>query len=37
MKLQTKKTDLSNDPLEVFAALEPDNDYCFLLETLADK
>ncbi len=37
MNLQTKQTDLSADPLEVFAALEPDNEYCFLLETLADK
>ncbi|HEX5744308.1 MAG TPA: anthranilate synthase component I family protein [Candidatus Saccharimonadales bacterium] len=37
MNFQTKQTDLSNDPLEVFASLEPDHEYCFLLETLADK
>jgi anthranilate synthase component 1 len=37
MKLQTKTTDLSQDPLTVFGQLAGDNEYCFLLETLADK
>jgi anthranilate synthase component 1 len=30
-------TELSNDPLAVFESLEQENEYCFLLETLADK
>ena len=37
MKLQTKKTGLSSDPLAVFEQLAAQHDYCFLLETLADK
>lgn len=37
MKLRTKQTHLSNDPLEVFAQLAGQHDYCFMLETLADK
>lgn len=37
MKLKTKTTKLSGDPLEVFSRLAAGNEYCFLLETLADK
>jgi anthranilate synthase component 1 len=37
MKMQTKQTQLSNDPLEVFSRLAGEHDYCFMLETLADK
>jgi anthranilate synthase component I len=37
MKLQTKQTRLSNDPLEVFSRLAGEHEYCFMLETLADK
>ncbi len=37
MKLKTKQTQLSSDPLEVFAGLAGQHEYCFLLETLADK
>jgi anthranilate synthase component I len=37
MKVQTKKTELATDPLEVFAQLAGSHEYCFLLETLADK
>jgi anthranilate synthase component 1 len=37
MNLQTKTTNLSQDPLEVFSRLAASHDYCFLLETLADK
>jgi len=36
VKLQTKPTQLSKDPLEVFRGLAGQHDYCFLLETLAD-
>lgn len=37
MKLQTKPTDLNHDPLSVFEQLAATHEYCFLLETLADK
>jgi anthranilate synthase component 1 len=37
MKFQTKPTDLDRDPLTVFRQLAGQHDYCFLLETLADK
>lgn len=37
MKMKTKKTDLPASPLEVFAKLAGDHEYCFMLETLADK
>jgi anthranilate synthase component 1 len=37
MKLQTRSTDLEHDPLEVFKRLAPHHEYCFLLETQADK
>ncbi len=37
MKLHIKPTELSHDPLAVFEQLAAGNDYCFLLETLADK
>lgn len=37
MKLHTKGTDLPGDPLEVFSRLAGQHEYCFLLETLADK
>lgn len=37
MKLQTKPTALNHDPLAVFEQLAGQHEYCFLLETLADK
>lgn len=37
MKLTTQPTSLSHDPLEVFDQLAGNHEYCFLLETLADK
>lgn len=37
MKLRTRSTGLSQDPLDVFERLAGQHDYCFLLETLADK
>lgn len=37
MKLHAKDTKLPNDPLEVFTNLAGQHEYCFLLETLADK
>jgi len=37
MKLQTQPTGLNEDPLAVFEQLAGSHDYCFLLETLADK
>jgi anthranilate synthase component I len=37
VKLHTKDTSLPDDPLEVFSRLAGQHDYCFLLETLADK
>ena len=37
MKLHAKDTGLPGDPLEVFSRLAGQHDYCFLLETLADK
>jgi anthranilate synthase component 1 len=37
MKLHTKPTDLDQDPLAVFERLAGSHDYCFLMETLADK
>lgn len=37
MKLHTKPTNLSQDPLAVFESVAHRNNYCFLLETLADK
>ncbi|HZL08173.1 MAG TPA: chorismate-binding protein, partial [Candidatus Dormibacteraeota bacterium] len=37
MKFQTRLTDLNQDPLDVFERLVGEHDYCFLLETLADK
>lgn len=36
MKLRTKQTTFSSDPLEVFERLTSRHDYCFLLETLGD-
>ena len=37
MKINTLSTDLSSDPLDVFEQLAGNHEYCFLLETLADK
>ena len=37
MKIKTLNTDLSSDPLDVFEQLAGNHEYCFLLETLADK
>jgi anthranilate synthase component 1 len=37
MKIKTLDTDLSSDPLDVFEQLSGNHEYCFLLETLADK
>lgn len=37
MKFHVKQTGFSSDPLEVFANLAAEHDYCFMLETLADK
>lgn len=37
MQYQSKPTDLDADPLAVFERLAGRHDYCFLLETLADK
>lgn len=35
--MRTRPTGLSQDPLDVFERLAGEHDYCFLLETLADK
>lgn len=37
MKLQTRSIKLPDDPLKVFSRLAGEHEYCFLLETLADK
>jgi len=37
MRLQSHPTDLAQDPLAVFERLAGQHDYCFLLETRADK
>jgi anthranilate synthase component I len=37
MKLRTRPTGLDQDPLAVFERLAGSHDYCFLMETLADK
>ena len=37
MSLETKHTDLSSDPVEVFERLASRHDCCFLLETLGDE
>jgi anthranilate synthase component 1 len=37
MKLRTQPTDLAHDPLAVFEQLASEHEYCFLLETRADK
>ena len=37
MKLHTRPTDLNADALLVFEQLAGSHDYCFLMETLADK
>ena len=37
MKLNTRKTQLSTDPLAVFEQLAGSHENCFLLESLDDK